>query len=69
MTPWRIHSDRADLTFTPFHNKHSRTNALLISTRTDQLFGTWNGWVLDDAGTRVRIDGLEGSAEDVLNRW
>ena len=69
LSPWRIHGARADLTFPPFHNKHSQTNVWVISTRTDQLFGTWSGWVLDDAGERVRVDGIEGWAEDVLNRW
>lgn len=69
MRPWRVRGDHADLTFTPFHNKHSRTNALVIATRTDQLFGTWTGWVLDSAGERVSVDGIEGWAEDVLNRW
>ncbi|WP_404472438.1 DUF2804 domain-containing protein [Microbacterium aerolatum] len=69
LRPWHIHGESADLTFTPFHNKHSRTNVLVISTRTDQLFGTWSGWVLDDTGSRVGVDGIEGWAEDVLNRW
>lgn len=69
MRPWHIHGTTADLVFTPFHNKHSRTNVLVISTRTDQLFGVWSGWVLDDTGSRVRVDGIEGWAEDVLNRW
>ncbi|MGM7665557.1 DUF2804 domain-containing protein [Microbacterium sp. A93] len=69
MKPWHIHGERADLTFTPFYNKHSRTNVLVISTRTDQLFGTWSGWVLDAADERVTVDGIEGWAEDVLNRW
>lgn len=67
--PWQIHGERVDLTFTPFYNKHSRTNVLVISTRTDQLFGTWSGWVLDAADEPVHVDGIEGWAEDVLNRW
>lgn len=69
MRPWHVRGANADLTFTPFHNKHSRTNALLIATRTDQLFGTWSGWILDSSGERVSVDGIEGWAEDVLNRW
>jgi len=69
MRPWRVHGERADLVFTPFHNKHSQTNAIVISTRTDQLFGTWTGWVQASAGARVSVDGIEGWAEDVLNRW
>lgn len=69
MRPWRITGASADLTFTPFHRKHSSTQALVIASRTDQLFGTWSGWALDDLGRRVPVDGLEGFAEDVSNRW
>lgn len=67
--PWRITGETADLTFTPFHHRHGRTQALVIATRTDQMFGTWSGWVRDDAGERVKVDGIQGWAEDVLNRW
>lgn len=69
MRPWRVHGSTADLTFSPFYDKRSRTNALVIASRTDQLFGVWSGWVRDDTGTQVRVDGIEGFAEDVLNRW
>lgn len=69
MRPWRITGESADLTFTPVHHKHAHTQALVISSRTDQLFGTWSGWARDDQGRRIRVDGLEGFAEDVANRW
>jgi len=69
LKPWRVHGTSADLTFTPFYDKVSRTALGVISTRTDQCFGYWTGWMLDDAGTRVRVDGAVGFAEDVHNRW
>lgn len=69
MRPWRITGQRADLTLTPFHRKHGSTQALVIASRTDQLFGTWSGWVLDDRGERIDVGGIEGFAEDVTNRW
>ncbi len=69
LRPWRVHGETADLTFSPFYDKRARTNAVVIASRTDQLFGVWTGWVLDDTGTRVRVDGIEGFAEEVLNRW
>ena len=69
MAPWRVHGELADLTFTPFHNKHSQVSALVISARTDQCFGHWTGWMATDAGERVRVDGAVGFAEDVHNRW
>lgn len=69
LSPWRIHGETADLTFTPFHDKASSTQLGIISTRTDQCFGHYAGWMLDDAGTRVVFDGILGWAEDVHNRW
>ena len=63
------HGTSADLVFTPFYDKHSHTNALVISSRTDQLFCVWTGWARDENGTRVHVDGIEGFAEEVLNRW
>ena len=69
LEPWHIHGETADLTFVPFYDKASTTQAVVISTRTDQCFGHYSGWMLDDAGTRVEFDGILGWAEDVHNRW
>lgn len=69
MRPWRITGESADLTLAPFHHRHSSTQAVAVAQRADQVFGTWTGWVRDDTGARVRVDGIEGWAEDVLNRW
>lgn len=69
MHPWRVHGTTADLTFTPFYEKRTHTNALLVSSRIEQSFGVWNGWVQDDTGAQVRVDGIEGFAEEAINRW
>lgn len=69
LAPWHIRGERADLAFTPFHDKVSRTALGIISTRTDQCFGHWSGWMSTDDGERVRVDGAVGFAEDVHNRW
>lgn len=69
LAPWRIRGERADLTFTPFHDKVSRTALGIISTRTDQCFGHWTGWMATDDGRRIPVDGAIGFAEDVHNRW
>lgn len=67
--PWRITGERADLVLQPFHLKVTRSNLGVVSSSTDQAFGTWSGWVLDDHGTKVAVDGAVGFAEDVHNRW
>jgi len=69
LKPWRIRGERVDATFTPFYDRSSATNAVVIASRTHQCFGHYSGWIADDTGTPVRIDGLLGWAEDVHNRW
>ena len=46
-----------------------RMNRLVVAAETHQCFGTWMGWMADDAGTRVRVDGVPGWAEEARNRW
>lgn len=69
MKPWRMTSDRADVTFTPIYDRYARTNMLIIRSTTHQCFGTFTGRMQTDEGEWISIDGLEGWAEDVHNRW
>lgn len=67
--PWHVRGGSADLTFTPFHDRVSSTDAGLVRSSTHQCFGHWSGWVLDASGARQSVDGIVGSAEDVEQRW
>lgn len=69
LAPWRVCGELADLTFTPFWNHSSATNLGVLAQRANQCFGHWSGWMRDDAGERVSVDGVLGWAEDVHNRW
>jgi hypothetical protein len=69
LRPWRITGPRLDVTFTPYHDRTTRTNLLVVASRTHQCFGEFTGWVSTDDGERVRVDGLTGWAEEVRNRW
>ncbi|MFT4280458.1 DUF2804 domain-containing protein [Microbacterium sp.] len=64
LDPWRVHGGGLDATFTPFYDKRSAMNLGVVSSRTDQCFGVWEG---EFAG--VAFSGIEGFAEDVHNRW
>ena len=57
------------LRFTPFFDRVSLTDLRLVRSSTHQCFGTWDGWVADAGGNRWQVDGIEGSAEDVEQRW
>lgn len=64
LQPWRVHGGGLDATFVPFYDKQSATNMCVVSSRTDQCFGVWEG---EYEG--VPFAGIEGFAEDVHNRW
>ena len=71
MQPWRVTSPDGDLdlTLAPVHDRHERTNAVVLSTEVHQVFGHWSGTVPDGTGGAVRVDGLLGFAEESRSRW
>lgn len=69
MAPWHITGERTNLTFTPFYDRFSKMNFVVVGSRTHQCFGHYTGWLVDDAGERVSADGIVGWAEDVYNHW
>ncbi len=72
MRPWRIwtpSSDRVDLHFTPLHMRADRTSLAVLYNDTHQAFGEWTGTMSTDEGRQVRVDGIRGWAEEVVNRW
>lgn len=68
-TPWRVTGATVDLTFIPFFDRVALTDLRVVRSSTHQCFGTWTGWVLAADGRRQPVDGIEGSAEDVEQRW
>lgn len=69
MAPWSITGERVGLTFTPFYDRVSSTNVGVIASATHQCFGHFGGWMTDDSGQRIPVDGVVGWVEDVHNRW
>ena len=67
--PWRITGGGLDAVFTPFYNKHSKADFVIISSRTEQCFGSWSGTFVDVSGASIPFEGIVGFAEDVHNRW
>ena len=67
--PWRISGGGLDAVFTPFHDKRSRTNLVIVAARTDQCFGHWSGAFRTADGETILFEGITGWAEEVHNRW
>lgn len=69
LAPWRITNARVDLTFTPYYDRVAHMNFVVIASHTHQCFGRFDGWLVGDAGEPIRVENVEGWAEDVHNRW
>ena len=71
LDPWWVASPdgRLDLTLLPDHDRHARTQALVLATEVHQVFGRWSGQVPAHDGTTVTVDGLLGFAEESRSRW
>lgn len=72
LKPWKLRtpgSGQVDLTFTPFHDHRTRTEAGLLATKADQCFGHYSGQIRTDDGDTIDVDHLLGWAEEVHMRW
>jgi len=69
LKPWTVRGDWIDATFTPTHHRHAENNSVVVTSHTDQCFGAWSGTVTLHDGTKIKLDGLHGWAEDVTNWW
>ncbi len=71
MKPWQFKDNqgRLSLTLTPFKERIAQTNLGIIFSEVHQMFGHYAGYVIDDQGDKIMIDGLVGFAEDHVARW
>jgi hypothetical protein len=69
MAPWRVRGERVDVSLEPFFERASDVQLGVIASEMHQCFGRYAGWIADDAGTKVRVDGLVGWMEEARNRW
>jgi hypothetical protein len=72
MAPWRLHTtatNRVDLIFEPFFERHAKTDALVISSEVHQMLGRFNGTLDTGEGEPIQISDAIGWAEDHHARW
>ena len=69
MQPWHLTDDegRLDLTFTPDIDRCDYMDLKLIISDQHQVFGLFNGMVVLDDGSQLRIENLRAFAEAVHN--
>lgn len=71
MKPWHVRDTEGqiDALLTPRYDKYGLIDAKVMRRETHQLFGTWEGFVVDDSGERLEFSGLQGFAEESRARW
>ncbi|KEF31121.1 hypothetical protein D777_02274 [Marinobacter nitratireducens] len=68
---WTVSTEdgRVDLRFSPSGVRREKLNALVLASNFRQFIGTFEGYVVDNEGKTVRVDGLRGLMEDHFARW
>lgn len=71
MKPWKFTSNdnRLELTMTPILDRVDDTNLLIIKNYGHQVFGSFNGYVVLDDGTKLELVDMKGFAEKIMNRY
>ncbi|NCB42307.1 MAG: DUF2804 domain-containing protein [Clostridia bacterium] len=71
MQPWTFSSEdhRFEMIFQPTLERRANMNALIVSSRQNQVFGKYSGRVVLDDGTPIVIENFFGFAEKVVNKW
>ena len=68
---WKITSNdkRLELKFKPLLLRHAFTNAFVICSLQNQVFGYFSGKAILDDGTEIEFKNKLGFAEKVFNKW
>lgn len=71
MRPWRVTDPggQVDMTLTPRYDKYDKLELKVMRRETHQVFGTWDGHVIDDEGVRHGVTGFQGFAEESRAKW
>ncbi len=71
MSPWQFTSDdgRFEMAFQPLLNRHASTNAGILCSIQNQVFGHFTGTAILDDDTVIELDNALGFAEKVYNKW
>lgn len=60
---------RFQMTMTPVFDNYTETNLIVAHNRCHQVFGKWNGTVILDNGTTLKIKDMLAFIEEARNRW
>ncbi len=71
LRPWRVvdPGGQLDVTLHPRYDKHTTLPGRDKGSETHQVFGTWSGRIVTDAGVHVELEGVQGFAEEARQEW
>lgn len=71
MLPWRFEEEngRFSAVLTPRYDRDTVTKLLFVNNRCHQMFGTFSGWFVSNAGEKITFSEVVGFAEHAVNHW
>lgn len=71
LQPWQLEADdgRFSAVLTPHYDRTTRTKMLFIDNTCHQMFGSFEGFFISNAGQRVDFADVIGFAEHAYNQW
>lgn len=68
---WQVRTDdgRVDLQFVPAGVRKEKINAWVLASNFRQFIGSFRGYVRDEDGAKISVEGLPGLMEDHYARW
>ncbi len=71
MSPWTFTSsdNRFTMTFKPIIDRKANMDLKILASIQHQVFGVFNGTMILDDGTEIKVQNQIGFAEKVFNKW
>jgi hypothetical protein len=71
MQPWHVTDPggQLDVVLTPRFDKHTKVAGRKRGSETHQVFGTWSGRIVTDAGLALELVDVQGFAEEARQHW
>lgn len=71
LSPWTFTSDdkRFEMDFTPVIDRAANTDFIVLGSNQHQVFGYFDGQIVLDDGSALKVEHFLGFAEKVSNKW
>lgn len=71
LDPWTMvdPGGQLEVELRPTYDKYTLAGDEKLGSEVHQVFGRYHGWIADDSGERIELDGVQGFAEEARQTW